>query len=45
MMAYSMVCSVDTIMNPSDGSFDGSSNDPPKGTLFGGPIEEAVCGA
>ena len=29
----------DSIMNPSDGSFHGSSDVPPKGALLGGPIE------
>ena len=28
----------DSLMNPSYGSFDGSSDVPPKGTLLGGPI-------
>ena len=34
----------DSLLNPSDGSFDGSSDVPPKGELLGGPIEEADCG-
>ena len=28
----------DSLMNPSYGSFDGSSDVPPKGALLGGPI-------
>ena len=35
----------DSLLNPSYGSFDGSSDVPPKGALLGGPIEEAGCGA
>ena len=35
----------DSILNPSDGSFDGSIDVPPKGALLGGPVEEAGCGA
>ena len=34
----------DSLMNPSDGSFDSSSDVPPKRVLLGGTIEEAGCG-
>ena len=35
----------DSLLNPSYGSFDGSSDFPPKGALLGRPIEKAGCGA
>ena len=35
----------DSLLNPSDGSFDGSRYFPPKAALFVGPIEEFGCGA
>ena len=35
----------DSLLNYSDGSFDGSSDVPPNSELLGGPIEEAGCGA
>ena len=35
----------DSVLNPSDGFFDGSSDVPPNGSLLGGTIEEAGCGA
>ena len=36
---------VESLLNPSYGSFYGYSDVPPKGALLGGPIEEAGCGA
>ena len=35
---------VDSIMNPSYGSFDGPSDVPPTGELLGGTNGEASCG-
>ena len=35
----------DSLLNTSYGSFDGSSDVPPKCALLGGPIEEAGCGS
>ena len=36
---------VDSLLNPSDDSFDDSSDVPSKVTFLGGPIEEAICGS
>ena len=35
----------DSLLNPSDGSFDGSHDVPPEGALLGGPNEESGCGS
>ena len=35
----------DSLLNPSDGSFDGSLEVPPEGALLGDPNEESGCGS